>query len=617
MRRNFFIFFLLIFILPCFAQEETILSDQKIIKAIEVVGNRSISTNTILSKIKTRVGQAYLENVISDDVKRLYLLGYFSDIEIKTEEYLDGLKVIIKVEERPILEKISFEGMRRLYIKEDKLKDMLKSKEKDFLDYPKLKDDIDTIKDLYVKKGFTDTEVSYKVDLNEEKNTAKVSFVIQEAKRLKVKEIEITGNKAYSKKRLLKLMKTKYAWLFNPGILKKDVLEEDMKRLEAFYKRQGYSDVKIDYKIRRHPKKPLQYIDIQIQEGKKYLVGKIDIQGNSVVSNEDIKRILKSCPEGGVFSQEALKEDISSIQGLYFDRGYIFAHVDESISLDSETGRVDILYRIVENEIGYVDKIKIRGNIKTKDVVIRRELRIYPGERFDGEKLRRSKQRLENLGFFEEISYDIEDTEVPNRKDLVVEVKEAKTGTFSFGGGYSTVDEFIGFVEIEQRNFDWKNFPYFTGDGQDLKLRASFGTLTDSYLLSFTEPWLFDYPLSFGFDVYRERHERESDVGYGYDEKRTGGDLRFSKELTEYLKADLSYRYDTIEISGVSETATYELKKEEGENSISSLEFALTQDRRDNRFLPTQGYLLVGSAEVAGSFLGGDKDFFKFFSRAS
>jgi outer membrane protein insertion porin family len=627
MKKIFFIIFIVILNLNVnlFAQSEQETTPSqvspeektpKIIKVIEVRGNKSISTNTILSKIKTRVGQPYQENIISDDVKRLYLLGFFSDISVETEELPEGIKVIINVVERPLLEKISFEGMRRVYIKEEKLKEQLKSKEKEYLDYVKLKEDVETIRSLYVKKGFSDTKVDYKVSIDKERNTAEVTFVVYEAKRIKIRRINISGNKTYPTKRLLKLMKTKKAWLFNPGILKEEVLNEDIKRIEEFYKSGGFQDVKIDYKVTRDPKKPFIYIDIQIEEGKKYLVGKVSIEGNSVVSESDIRKVLK-CLEGKVFSQAQMKEDISNIQGIYFDKGYIFAQVKEAVSVDTDTGRVDITYKIIENEVGYVNKIKIRGNVKTKDIVIRRELRIYPGERFDGAKLRRSKERLQNLGFFEEVSFDTEDTEFPNKKDLIVDVKEAKTGTFSFGGGYSTVDEFVGFVEIEQRNFDWKNFPYFTGDGQDLKLRASFGTLTDSYVLSFTEPWFLDYPISFGFDAYRQRHERETDVGYGYDERRTGGDIRFGKEFTEYLRGDLAYRYDTIEISGVREDATQDLKKEEGKNSISSMEFSLTQDKRDNRFLPTQGYLLTGSLQIAGGPFSGDKDFFKFFGRTS
>ncbi|MCM8792131.1 MAG: outer membrane protein assembly factor BamA [Candidatus Omnitrophica bacterium] len=598
-------------------REEPLPFESKIIRTIEIIGNRSISTNTILSKIKSRVGQPYQENIINDDIKRLYLLGFFSDISVKTEDVADGVKVIINVVERPILEKISFEGMKRIYIKEDKLKEMLKSKEKEYLDYVKLREDVDIIKELYVKKGYLDTQVEYKLDLNKDKNTAKVIFIVQEARRLKIKKIEISGNDTYPDKKLLKLMKTKRAWLFNPGVLKEDVFNEDIERLRAFYRYNGFADVEVDYKVRDDPKKPSIYIDIQIKEGKKYVVGKITIAGNSVVSEKEIRSVLKNCSEGKVFSQEALQEDISNIQGIYFDKGYIFASIKETVSMDPDTQKVDVSYRIIENEVGYVNKIKVRGNVRTKDVVIRRELRIYPGERFDGEKLRRSKERLQNLGFFEEISYDIEDTDVHNKKDLIVEVKEAKTGMFSFGGGYSSVDQFVGFVEIEQRNFDWKNFPYFTGDGQNLRVKASMGTLTDSYLLSFTEPWFLDYSLSLGFDIYRERHERESDVGYGYDEKRTGGDVRLGKELTEYLRTDLIYRYDNIEISGIAEDATQDLKKEEGKNSISSIEFILSQDKRDNRFLPSRGYFLSTSIQVAGGSFGGDKDFLKFFARGS
>jgi outer membrane protein insertion porin family len=250
-------------------------------------------------------------------------------------------------------------------------------------------------------------------------------------------------------------------------------------------------------------------------------------------------------------------------------------------------------------------------------VVIRRELRIRPGDRFDGGKLRRGKERLQNLGFFEEVSYDTEDTAVPNKKDLVVDVKETKTGMFSFGGGYSTVDHFVGFAEIEQKNFDWKNWPYFTGGGQDLKLRASTGSFTQGFDLSFTEPWIMGYPLSFGFDLYNSSHKRDSDVGYGYDEEVTGGDLRLGKEISEYLRADLTYRYDNIDISDISENASGDLKDEAGKNTISSTELGLTYDSRDNVFNPTKGNVLGGSIQVAGGPFGGDKDFWKFFGRVS
>jgi outer membrane protein insertion porin family len=263
-----------------------------------------------------------------------------------------------------------------------------------------------------------------------------------------------------------------------------------------------------------------------------------------------------------------------------------------------------------------VDKIKIRGNIKTKDLVIRRELRIHPGDRFDGEKLRRSKERLQNLGFFEDVSYDTEDTQVAEQKDLVVDVKESKTGAFSFGGGYSTVDQFVGFVEIEQKNFDWKNWPYFTGGGQNLKLRASIGSISTGFELSYTEPWLFDYPVSFGFDAYRRTHKRDSDVGYGYDEDVTGGDLRLGRELSEYMRGDIVYRLDNIKISNIESTNS-ELDQEQGTNTISSITPSITFDNRDSVFEPRKGNYLSSSVELAGGALQGDKDYWKFFGRAS
>jgi outer membrane protein insertion porin family len=605
------------------AQEEPVPLTEEITKtvtAIEVKGNVSISTNTVISKMKTRIGAPYQENIISDDLKRLYLLGFFSDIKIDTEDYRGGLKVIITVTERPIIEKISFSGTKHLYMKEDKIKETLKSKETQYLDYPALAEDVLALKKLYEKKGFAQAKIDYNVNINKEANKANVEFSVTEGIRVRIKDILVEGNKAYPKRRILKVMKTKRVWLFNPGILKEEVLEEDIERIKSFYHRGGFVDAAVDYDTRTdtsRPKKPLLYITIKIQEGKKYLVGNITVQGNRDITKEDIVSKLKECTPGKVFSHEALKADVANIQSLYFDRGYISNQVQETTSLNPLTERIDISYNISENEISYVAKIRVRGNVKTRDVVIRRELRIKPGEKFDGDKLKRSKERLQNLGFFEEVSYDTEDTEVSNKKDLIVDVKEAKTGAFSFGGGYSTVDEFLGFFEIEQKNFDWKNFPYFTGAGQDLKFRASLGTVSENFDLSFTNPWIFDYPVSFGFDLYKRSRSRESDIGYGYDEDVTGGDIRFGKELSEYIKASLSYRNDLIEISNVSSDATQDLKSEAGENTISSTAFGLTYDSRDNVFDTTKGNVLAGTLEFAGGLLGGDKDFYKLHSRAS
>ncbi len=598
------------------AVSETTTPVLKNVTAIEVTGNKSISTNVIISKMKTRIGSAYQENIVSDDLKRLYLLGFFSDIKIDTQDYKDGLKIMLSVVERPIIDKISFSGINLITMKDEKLKQQLKSREAQYLDYPSLSEDVRTLKKMYEKIGYSQADITYKVDQDTQANKVNIAFTVVEGRKVRIQNIGIEGNQSFSDGRILKLLKTKRAWFFNAGVLKEEVIKEDMERIKSFYQREGFTDVVVTYEVKPEVKKSyLLFVEIKIIEGKKYLVGSVILQGNKDVAEKEILKSLTDCIPGKVFSQEAMKKDVTNIQGLYFDRGYISAQVQELTMVNSDSGRVDITYEVTENQVVYVDKIKIRGNIKTKDVVIRREMRIHPGEKFDGEKLRRSKERLTNLGFFEEVSYDTEETSQPEKKNLVVDVKETKTGAFSFGGGYSTVDQFVGFVEVEQKNFDWRNWPYFTGAGQNLKLRASIGNLSNGFDLSFTEPWMFDYPVSFGFDLYRRTHTRDTETGYGYDEAVTGGDLRLGKEISEYLRTDFTYRLDQIEISNPTSDASQDLLDEVGTNVVSVISSSLTFDSRDNVFNARKGNLFSAAFDFAG--LGGDKSYLKFFGRAS
>ena len=592
---------------------------EKKITALEVRGNRFISTKVIISKIKTRVSGEYSTNIISDDIKRLNELGYFSDIRIDTEDFEGGLKVIIMLTEKSLIEKIIFKGSFTRIIREEKLKETIKLKDGQYLDEVQLKEDISALKDLCIKKGYAQAEISSQTEMNPATSKVILYYTIEPGKRMRIKRIDIHGNANFKAKRLLKLIKARSAGIFSSGFFKEDLVKDDIERLKSFYHKEGYIDVKIDYEAGRDAKLGFMFLIIRIDEGRKYVVGEIFIRGNNVFTADQVKKPLKLMIPGKVFSQESMQEDASGIQSLYFDRGYIFIQVDASTYLNPQTKKVDVTYALNEGMVGYVDKIKIKGNIKTKDKVVRRNLRIYPGERFDGEKLKRSKERLQNLGFFEEVGYDIEpsSSQEPDRRDLVVEVKESKTGEFSFGGGYSSVDKLIGFVGVAQKNFDWKNFPYFTGAGQDLRLRAELGSIAQNFELSFTEPWMFDYPVSFGFDGYRRVRDRETDVGFGYNEKRTGGDLRLGREMGEYLRGDMMYRLEEVTISSVSDNATTDLKKEVGANVISSMQLGLTRDTRDNVFNPSKGYILGGAVELAGGPFGGDKEFFKFTTTAS
>ncbi|NQU73454.1 MAG: outer membrane protein assembly factor BamA [Candidatus Omnitrophica bacterium] len=596
-------------------QSEEVYGAEKTVAIIKTRGNKIISSATILSKIKTKPGDIFSQEQLNADLKRLFGLGFFTDIAIEVEDYEEErAAVTFVVVEKPLISQIVFSGNRNF--RSEKLKRLMKSAENEMLSETKVTRDIGQIKTMYKKRGYQLVEVDYKIDINEEKNTAKITVTVEEKSRFRIKKIHFIGNKNIASKKLLRTIETRPDTLFTSGYFKEDTFQTDLEKLKALYAREGFLDIDIIHKIRYD--RTGRWIDliIEIEEGKKYIVGDIFIKGNVIFPEKEI-RLKLNMLSGQAFSQLGLRQDKSHIQHFYYQRGYMLAQVDGTSALNSRTGKIDITYTVIEDELIYIDKIKVRGNTKTKDVVIRRELRAYPGEKFDGDRLRRSKERLYNLGYFEEVTLDTNPGTAPNKQDLIVTVKETKTGEFSFGGGFSSVERMIGFVSVTQKNFDLLNFPSFTGDGQKLRLVGEFGTIRENYELGWTEPWIFDFPLLFGFDAYQRTRSRREGLGYGYEEQRTGGDIRFGKEFTEYLSADLMYTMEDVKIEDVSSDASAALKAEEGKNQLNKLLLHLAQDKRNNIFNPTMGYLISNSIEGAGGVLGGDKDFTKYVLGAS
>ncbi|MDE2027453.1 MAG: outer membrane protein assembly factor BamA [Candidatus Omnitrophica bacterium] len=580
----------------------------KIVKAIDIQGNKSIGIAQVLARIKTRVGEPYQEAVVSDDLKRLYNTGHFSDVQIDHEDFDGGYRVIVKLKEKPIVEEISFSKIR--YYNPRYLMNKMKTKKDKFLDNKDLKDDINMIQDLYKKKGLTQATVDAQTSINEATNKAGLHFIIREGYKMRIKRIHIYGNVAFRDKKIIKVMKSRWAWLFNSGLLKPEQLDQDMTAIQSFYEQNGYLDAKASYQL-EPLRKGWVNVNVTIQEGIRYYVGDVTFSGNSVLSEAEIRSHLKNLKPGKVFSHEKMEEDLSNIREDYFNHGYITALVEESPSFNPVSGRVDIKIDIKEGMLTYINQIKIQGNAHTRDIVIRRELRMYPGDRFDGEKLKVSKQRLKDLGYFEDVGYDIEDTDRDDYKDLIVQVKEAKTGTFSFGGGYSTIDRLVGFVEVEQKNFDISNWSTFTGGGQDLRLRAQIGSVQREFLLSFTEPWLFDHPVTAGFDAYLTENLNDNTTGYAYTQKTLGGDLRLGKAINDNLSVAGVYRLEHIEISNLNSGVSEALLEQEGSSLVSSLGVSVTNDYRDSRVSPTRGWTITNSADLAGGPLGGDKNFWR------
>jgi outer membrane protein insertion porin family len=372
----------------------------------------------------------------------------------------------------------------------------------------------------------------------------------------------------------------------------------------------GYLDVEVEPKLDYKDDGTTLDVTFQINEGSLYKVGDVTVTGNLVLPEKDVRSKISLKP-GSPFSVRAVRNDTANIRQYYFQYGYLNAVINVERNLNQSTGNIDLMIGIDAKDVVYVGKIEIKGNQKTREIIVRREIRVYPGEKFNGEKIKRSKERIYNLGFFESVSFDTEPTEVPNIQNLIVTVKETKTGEFSFGGGYSSVDMLVGFVEITQRNFDILNFPSFTGGGQNLGIKAELGMVRNNFNVSWTDPWILGFPYLFGFDAYRTSHNQSGDLGWMYDEVRTGGDLRLGKEITDRLYAMATYKLEDVDITNVVSSASQAIKDEEGSNWISSLLLELTYDARDNIYNPTNGFLVNGTLEDAGGIFFGDKNFVK------
>ncbi|MBP9733127.1 MAG: outer membrane protein assembly factor BamA [Candidatus Omnitrophica bacterium] len=585
--------------------------DGAVVSEVTVAGNETVALQTILTQLRTVPGKPASTQVLSEDLKRLYSLGYFKDVQIKqeTDPATSKVKVIFVVKEKPVLREVEITGNVKIKTKDIEAK--VKSKAGDFFDEQQVRRDVDAAKKLYEEKGYYDAGVRYKTDFDPTANQAKLQIIVDEGAKLVVKQIEFEGVKAIKVGDLKSKIETKAAqWFWISGALKKDALDLDLQRIQALYDEYGYSDAKATYKTENLNDRGDIRLIFVVEEGQLYQVGTVNFRGNQVFTNDEIVKAME-LKSGSPFSRKGLRQSVTNIQDLYFEKGYMNAKVAFDSVYNEQTQRVDVSYKITENNITSVNRIIIRGNNKTQDIVIRRELRVYPGEPFNGAALKKSKERLFNLGFFEEVQLDTADTANADSKDLVVTVKETKTGEFSFGGGFSSIDKAVGFVQVRQSNFDIADWPSFTGAGQDLTARVQLGSVRSQGELSWTDPWFMGNPFSLGFDLYRREYNKTRSSGLFFDEKQTGGRIRIGKELTDYDSISTYYGFEQVEISDIADTASADLRAEIGKTNVSRVGATLTHDTRDNRFVPTKGNLLQGGAELAGGVLGGDRDFWK------
>jgi len=576
--------------------------------AVDVRGTKTIAKETILAKVQMKPGSPYQSDVVSEDIRRLFAMGYFTDVKADVKQLPEGLELIFIVIEKPVIERIEFAGHRHLQTA--RLLQLSALAKGQLYDPRKVKEGIELIKAEYARKGFSEVEVVSSVNADTADNAVVVHLLIDEGPRLRIAGILIEGNAAFPDRRLMKVMKTKRRKWLMAATYDEQVLTEDLERLRVFYRKNGYQDVEATDEVLRDPKGKGLYLYVKISEGLQHRVGAVTIAGVVLFPERELRRIIGLKP-GAVYNTDAVQEDLRRVKEYYGDRGYINMEVVPEPQLDAATKRVNLTYRIAEHELVYVNKVTVEGNLQTQDIVGRRELRIYPGDRFDGAKIRKSIERLYNLGFFEEVNVDTQPTKQSDRQDLVVKVKEAKSGNFSFGGGFSSVDRLIGLVELEQRNFDWRNAPKFTGAGQDVRMAIEIGTVRRYFDFSFTEPWAFGRPVSLGFDLFNRTRLRSRNLGLAFQEQKRGVGLRLGKEFNDIVKMSLGYQLYRTEISDVVTEASADLKAEQGRTNVSEGSVQLALDTRNNRFDPTQGYNVYSGVDLAGGILGADRDFYR------
>jgi len=588
------------------------------VQQIEVrhVGPAAASDELIRANIRVKVGDPLVKTNVDDDVRNLYNTGYFYNIRVAEERVDGGVKLIYVVQGKPVLTDVRFVGNTKFST--SKLQKELTSKIGQPLDERKLFADAQKIQTKYQKAGYQRTKAEYKLNINENAGRGSVTIEITEAPKVKITDIQFVGAAAFTEKELAKQLKTKEKWMFSwltgSDKFKDDQFDEDKERLADFYRNKGYLDFEIKSVDYEYPRPDRMVIKFQLFEGKQYKVGAVAVKGNAVFPTTELERDIRMTA-GQTFTPEGQRKDVDSLRDFYGSKGYIDARVNAVRTPNTETGNMDVTYQVAENDKSYVEKIEIKGNVKTKDKVIRRELAISPGETFDMVRVRLSKQRLENLNYFEKVDAQPEPTEVRDRKNLVVSVEEKNTGNMSVGAGFSSIESVVGFVEVSQGNFDMFKPPWFTGGGQKMRLRASYGSQRQDYLLSFVEPWFLDRKLAFSVDLYHRNTAFQSAL---YDQVQTGMRLGLEKALwTDFFRGNVSYTIEDVGISNVDPAASPELRAENGTQIVSKIGAGLVYDSRTGGLVPTGGQRLEFISELAGGPVGGEADFYRLELRGS
>ncbi len=580
----------------------------RVIRQIDIRGNKRIGTAAIKGSIQLREGDLYSPEVVSQDVSSIWAMGYFDDVEVILEDVPEGVKLTFLVTERPVIKAIIFDGNDEM--KTGKLENALEFRERDYLKRYLVKLGEDRIKELYLDKGFQFVKVSStvkKVDRDVE-----VIYDISEGPRVTVRKVMFEGNKSFTGKKLDKQIKTRRrrfpSFLFK-GIFDKEKFNEDKERLKDYYIDKGWLDVSVGGKLTYDKGKEQAIVTFIIDEGERYYVNKIEVKGNRLYSTEALldDMILYA---GGPFLPPVMEEDTRSLRTQYGEQGFVNARVIPKKLFSPAGANLDLVYEIKEGQRHYIEEIKIRGNEKTEDHVIRRELTFFPGDRFDTVKIRDSHEKLMATGYFDRqapmpVNMLSEQGSQPDRANIIVDVTEGRTGVLRFGGGFGVNSGLFGDISYTDNNFNALDFPKnlhdflsgdaFRGAGQIFNVKLSPGLKRTEAIISLTNPSVFDSVYSAGGSVFFFTRSWQH-----YDESRQGTRFTLGRMIKHNLSISVSPEFEDIEIRNVKPTAAKIILESKGSRKKLGINVRSIWDTRSPIRSPVKGHILDGDVGVSG-----------------
>ena len=583
--------------------------DQPLVTQIDVVGARKVDESTVRFKLKTRVGDAYSPEVVREDIKSLYSLGYFEDIVVQADIFEGGLKLSFVLYEKPSIQSIKIVGAKK--IDAAKLKGKIDLVEGAIVPPGSLTKNADKMRLFYEEEGYYQA----RVDGREERISPQevtVTFDIVEGDKFDVGEIRIVGNKYLKEKDIKGKMQTSAVWLwFFGGTLKREELQRDLDRIRAYYLDNGFLDIAVDEpEIQIDEAKRDLRVVIRVEEGPQYRIGTLAVKGASLFPEADIRRLIRT-QSGGIFSRETLQGDVVAITDRYAERGYLFADAAPITETRRTEHIVDVSLEITEGRQAFVNRIEIVGNTRTREKVIRRGILLIEGDVFNSTLLQASRRNVESLGFFEEVKLDTRRGTAEDKVDVVVDVKEKPTGAFSIGGGFSSVDGVIGMVSISQSNL--------FGYGKRALVSGQIGTQANRFNLIYTDPHFLDSNFMMETRGYKADTNYENNQGFNTD--TTGGAFSLGHMVFERVYGLATYTIEDVLIKDVNANAPFLVQRQAEENNgrslTSSITGSLLRDVRDSGTEPTRGNRTRLSATYAGGFLGADNNFTKFAVESS